>query len=170
MKWTQYAYWGAISLGLSMGITQPLLAEVLEGKVVRVADGDTCTVQPNQGKAERVRFLAIDAPESKQAFGAQSKKNLEQLILNKTVKVEFNRRDQYGRITGKILLENEDINLAQVKAGFAWHYKTFARQQTPEDAKAYAAAEETARQKKWGLWAGARPQAPWAFRRENGTR
>lgn len=167
MRYRNHIVLGCLLSVSGMGAS---MADIIEGKVVRVGDGDTCIVQAEKGASERIRFLAIDAPELKQAFGTQSKKNLEQLILGKTVKVEFNRRDQYGRITGKVMLDKEDINLAQIKAGYAWHYKTFMRQQTPEDAKAYTAAENEARQKQIGLWSSTRPQAPWSFRQENGTR
>jgi endonuclease YncB( thermonuclease family) len=38
--------------------------------------------------------MGIDAPEKKQAFGQKSKENLSELIYNKQVTVEYNKRDR----------------------------------------------------------------------------
>ncbi len=37
--------------------------------------------------------------------------------------VEYRKRDRYGRILGKVLLDGIDVCLQQAKAGLAWHYK-----------------------------------------------
>jgi len=108
----------------------------------------------------------IDAPESHQAFGAQSKKNLSDLVFNREVTVEYEKTDQYGRIVGKILMDGKDINLEQVKAGLAWHYKEYQREQTATDRELYARAEDEARSARRGLWADADPIEPSAFRRD----
>ncbi|MCB1995644.1 MAG: thermonuclease family protein [Rhodoferax sp.] len=55
--------------------------------------------------------------------------------------------------------------LELVAAGLAWHYKAYEREQTAQDRQAYAAAEETARARRLGLWADAEPVPPWEFRR-----
>jgi endonuclease YncB( thermonuclease family) len=41
-----------------------------------------------------IRLMGIDAPEKKQAFGQKSKENLSELIYNKQVTVEYNKRDR----------------------------------------------------------------------------
>ena len=46
-------------------------AAELEGRVVRVADGDTLTVLVHN-RMLRVRLVEIDAPEKRQAFGTRS--------------------------------------------------------------------------------------------------
>ncbi len=38
-----------------------------------------------------------------------------------------------------------DACLEQVKAGFAWHYKKYQHEQSPEDQRLYAEAENKAR-------------------------
>jgi len=134
--------------------------------VVRIADGDTVTVLDASYAQHRIRLQGIDAPESHQAFGTQSKKSLSQLIFNKTVTVAYNKTDQYGRMVGKILLDGKDINLEQVKAGMAWHYKDYEREQTAEDRDLYAQAEDEARSARRGLWVDANPVEPSAFRKE----
>ena len=142
----------------------------LTGRVVRVADGDTLTVLDNTNTQHRIRLQGIDAPESHQAFGTRSKQSLSDMVFGKTVTVEYYKTDQYGRIVGKILLDGKDIDLEQVKAGMAWHYKEYEREQTPADRELYARAEAEARSARRGLWADADPVEPSEFRREERER
>src|SRR5438876_6563003 len=147
-------------------VTLPGGAESLTGRVVRIADGDTITVLDSTNTQHRIRLQGIDAPESHQAFGTQSKKNLSDMIFDKDVTVVYDKMDQYGRLVGKILLEGRDINLEQVKAGMAWHYKEYEREQTPADRELYAKAEDEARKARRGLWVDPEPIEPSQFRRE----
>jgi len=136
------------------------------GRVVRIADGDTITVLDGANAQHRIRLQGIDAPESHQAFGTQSKNSLSDMIFDREVTVEYDKIDQYGRIVGKILLDGKDINLEQIKAGMAWHYKEYQREQSPTDRDLYAHAEDEARNAHRGLWADADPVEPGAFRKE----
>jgi len=131
-----------------------------------VADGDTITVLDSTDTQHRIRLEGIDAPESHQAFGSRSKQNLSEMIFGKDVTVVYQKTDQYGRLVGKILLDGRDVNLEQVKAGMAWHYKEYEREQTPEDRELYAKAEDEARAARRGLWVDADPIEPSQFRRE----
>src|SRR2546421_11777423 len=132
-------------------------AETMTGRVVRIADGDTITVLDAMNTQHRIRLQGIDAPESHQAFGTQSKKNLSDLIFDQEVTVVYDKTDQYGRLVGKIVLAGKDINLEQVKAGMAWHYKEYKRAQSLEDRELYARAEDEARTATPGLWADGHP-------------
>ena len=132
---------------------------------MRIADGDTVTLLDGTNGQHRIRLQGIDAPESHQAFGAQSKRNLSDMIFGKHVTATCDKTDQYGREVCKIILENRDINLEQIKAGMAWHYKDYEREQTPEDRRIYAQAEAEARQAHRGLWIEANPVEPSEFRR-----
>ena len=66
---------------------------------------------------------------------------------------------------GKILLDGKDINLEQVRAGMAWHYQEYEREQAPADRELYAKAEDEARTARRGLWRDADPIEPSAFRK-----
>jgi len=136
-------------------------AATLEGVVTRVSDGDTIWVTPKVGPKEKIRMDRIDAPESKQEFGKEATDYLARRIKGKTVNVEWQKRDQYGRVLGVVWLDGADINLEMVATGNAWHYSHFDK--TPE----YAAAEKAARAAKTGLWAMPNPEAPYEFRRRN---
>src|SRR6267154_2750035 len=145
--------------------TAPTGSQTITGRVVRIADGDTVTVLDATNTQHRIRLQGIDAPESHQAFGTQSKKSLCDMIFDKEVTVLYDKTDQYGRLVGKILLNGKDVNLEQVKGGMAWHYKEYEREQSPEDRELYARAEDEARSARRGLWVDASPTEPGEFRR-----
>lgn len=149
---------------LLLCLALPAHADILTGKVVRVADGDTVTILDSSNQQHKIRLMGIDAPEKKQAFGQRSKQSLSEMVAGKTVRVDWNKRDRYRRIVGKILLDGRDVNLEQVKRGMAWHYKAYEREQDVEDRSAYAQAEHQAQSKHIGLWADANTLAPWEFR------
>lgn len=140
-------------------------AATIEGRVVGVADGDTVTVLDADKAQHKIRLSGIDAPEKNQPFGQRSKQSLSNLVFAKTVTVETDKRDRYGREVGKVLVGEVDANLMQVQRGFAWHYKAYEREQSVIDRKVYADAEYEARATKRGLWADAVPMPPWEFRK-----
>jgi endonuclease YncB( thermonuclease family) len=136
------------------------------GRVVGIIDGDTITLLDSINAQHRVRLQGIDAPESHQDFGEQSKKSLSEMIFDKQVTAVCDKTDQYGRQVCKIMCDDKDINLEQVKSGMAWHYKFYEREQSPGDRESYARAEDEARQVHRGLWRDANPIEPSEFRRE----
>lgn len=137
---------------------------LLEGKVVGVADGDTITVLDAQHRQHKIRLAGIDAPEKKQPFGTRSKQNLSALVFGKTVAVEWGKRDRYQRIVGKVLVAGHDASLEQLRAGLAWWYRQYAKEQTPEDRALYEAAEAEAGTARRGLWSDSKPIPPWDWR------
>ena len=140
-------------------------ASTLEGKVVSVADGDTLTVLDLQKTTHKIRLAGIDAPEKKQPYGHISKERLLKRTIGKQVTVEFSKNDKFGRIVGKITINGADICLEQVKAGLAWHYKAFEKEQSERDRQDYSAAESHARNQKLGLWRDIDPIPPWEWRK-----
>src|SRR5712692_10835795 len=141
-------------------------AQTLSGRVVAIADGDTITILDSANTQHRIRLAGIDAPETHQTFGEQSRLSLSGMIFGKDVSVSYQKIDQYGRIVGKIVLDGKDVNLEQVKAGMAWHYKFYEDEQTPEDRELYAKAEAEARAARRGLWQDPNPTEPYQFRKE----
>lgn len=146
-------------------LSQAAIANVIQGRVVGVADGDTITVLDSSNRQHRIRLAGIDAPEKAQAFGQRSKQSLSSMVYGKQVSVDWDKRDRYDRIIGRVSAQAGDVNLAQVRAGLAWHYKHYAGDQPAADRVSYARAESTARMEGRGLWADPSPVPPWEWRR-----
>lgn len=120
-----------------------------------------------------IRLAAIDAPEQDQPFGTRWTKHLSDLVFWKPVDVELTKHDRNGRIVGKVWVapadacpEAElscpmtlDVGLAQINAGMAWHYKQYAKEQSPKDRQRYSFEEEEAAVRRAGLWADKLAQA-----------
>lgn len=144
------------------------LADTLTGTVSAVTDGDTIRVKVGK-KEDKVRLMGIDAPEKSQNFGPEAKLNLSNQIGGQIVVIEFKKRDRYGRILGKVLHQNTDINLKQISEGYAWHYKQYEKDQSPADRDLYAETEADAQAQDVGLWQDANPEPPWDYRRKKRT-
>jgi endonuclease YncB( thermonuclease family) len=171
----QYIIFGFISLI----IYSPALADTLQGKVVKIADGDTVTIIDGSGKKHRIRIAGIDAPEKNQPYGDVSTQALVALVSGKIVTIEYEKRDRYKRIVGKILVDPQgdvfclaidwvkkiDAGLEQIKAGLAWHYKYYQMEQSEVDRRLYSEAELEARIKHLEIWKDEEPMAPWVWRR-----
>jgi endonuclease YncB( thermonuclease family) len=142
---------------------------VIEGKVINVHDGDTITVLDQSNKKFAIRLQGIDAPELKQEFGSVSQKNLSSLVLGKQVTIVWTKVDKYRRTVGTIMIDGRDVNIEQVKAGMAWHFKKYEDEQKPEDRVTYAAAEQAARAAKLGLWIDPNPTPPGDWRLDTKT-
>ena len=139
-------------------------ADTLTGHVVKVTDGDTITVLDDSKIQHKIRLAGIDAPERKQPYGEASRKHLASLVAGQTVTVNWTKRDKYRRIVGVITFNGQDVNLGQIRMGYAWHYKEYEREQSPADRRAYAEAEVEARGKRLGLWQDKEPMPPWEWR------
>ena len=131
-----------------------------DNRVVHISDGDTITVMTPNDNQLKIRLAEIDAPESHQAFGNKAKEALANKIFGKMVKVEWIKKDRYGRAIGKIYLNDRYINLEMVKEGWAWQYTEYSH--SPE----IASAQKYAKQNKLGLWSNSHPIPPWEFRKK----
>jgi endonuclease YncB( thermonuclease family) len=141
-------------------------AEELIGKVIKVSDGDTITVLDSNNQKHKIRLKGIDAPESQQAFGDISTQSLSELVYDKEVVVNWDKKDKYYRILGKVIIDGRDANYEQLKKGLAWYYKQYEKDLNDEDKKKYSEAEEWARNYTEGLWADSNSIPPWEYRRK----
>lgn len=148
--------------------------ETLSGYVVSIADGDTITVLDANNQQHKIRLSGIDAPEKAQPFGEHSKQNLAAMVFNKDISVEWNKRDRYGRIIGKVMVQPSDCQKclktldtghAQIIAGLAWWYRKYAKEQSPQDRGSYESDEQEARARHLSLWGDADPVPPWEWRK-----
>lgn len=142
-----------------------LFAETLNCpcKVVQVLAGDTVYILDQYKSSRKIWLAGIDAPQMNQPYGEQSTQNLIKLVLGKTITVEYTQRDRYGRIAGKLLHQGKDINLQQIKDGFAWHYKKNPNEQSGADRARYRNAQAETKRRRTGLWSSNSPIPPWEF-------
>ena len=145
-------------------------AETISGRIVAISDGDTVTLLDSAKQQHKIRLAGIDAPEKKQPFGQRSKEHLSDLVFGKVVEADCVKVDRYKREVCKIIVNGTDANLQQVKAGMAWWYRSYAKDQSKVDRSAYAAAEQEAKDAKRGLWSDAEATAPWEWRYKDKVR
>nr|MBC8361656.1 thermonuclease family protein [Candidatus Desulfatibia profunda] len=84
-------------------------------KVTRVIDGDTFETSRRK---RPVRLANVNAPEKGQRGAPKAKKDLENLILGKSVDVEAVARDKYGRAVAKAKVGNRIVNAAMRRKGY----------------------------------------------------
>ncbi|HEE3494336.1 TPA: thermonuclease family protein [Klebsiella pneumoniae] len=155
----QSANAGGIPSALA-GILSTLNLEI-QGKVIRVLDGDTIEVLQDK-KPVRIRLANIDAPEKKQAFGRWSANQLKALLAGQSVTVSYTQTDRYGRIIGHVFTTNgTDASRFMVQSGAAWVYERYNVDES------LPALQREAQEQKRGLWADANPVPPWEWRNEN---
>lgn len=139
-------------------------ADSLSGRVIRVADGDTITIQAPDGQQHKIRLNGIDSPEIGQDFGQASKRHLTKRILDREVTVSWRKIDRYGRLVAKVTIGELDVNLEQLRAGMAWYFRKYAGDVAPEDRPIYEKVESAARSERRGLWEQSNPTPPWEYR------
>lgn len=151
---------------LFSAVSLAIQAATLVGTVVGISDGDTIKVLDINKKEHKIRLMGIDAPEKKQDFGNESKKALSNYIYQREVTVEYKKKDRYQRILGKVILDKQDVCLAMISDGMAWHYKDYEKEQSKTDRDLYSQAVFKAREAKRGLWQDSKAIEPSAFRRK----
>lgn len=159
-----YRFLSILLLSSALGATA-VHGRDFDGRVIGIQDGDTVTVIDSAKQQHRIRIVGIDAPEKAQAFGASAKENLARLAFGKQADVRCSKRDRYGREVCSVFVDARDVGLEQVRSGYAWWFREYAREQSPEERKTYADAESQARAARRGLWRDAVPVAPWDWRR-----
>lgn len=142
--------------------TTALSDDLITARVVGVTDGDSIKVLAPGNKQVKIRLHGIDCPEGGQAFGKRAKQFTSNQCFGTTVQYREVDIDRYGRTVATVYLEDgTELNLAILKAGFAWHYRRYS------DRQDYADAQEEARRAGVGLWADKDPTPPWEWRRES---
>lgn len=127
--------------------------------VTKVIDGDTFWIDDGSDKV-KVRFIGIDAPETRNAgrkkkgyFGEEAKAYVTKLTQNKWIRLELDvsKKDIYQRLLAYIYLEDGTLlNANLVANGYA------IVDTHPPNVKyvdLFVDLQQTARQKKLGLWA-----------------
>ena len=144
-----------------------MLSAALLCLVVGISDGDTLTARcPTQDAVHpyqqiKVRFQGIDAPERKQPFGNRAREALSELTYMKEAELRCNKIDRYKRHVCSVWVapasaphgpRTLDAGLAMVTVGMAWWYRSYAKEQSPQERGQYEFAEQEAKAQKVGLW------------------
>jgi endonuclease YncB( thermonuclease family) len=135
-----------------------LAQERFTGKVVGVTDGDTISVM-RDGRAVWVRLEGIDCLENGQDFSKRAKQFTSEMTFGKDASIDVRDIDRYGRLVARVHIDDQDVSVALVHAGLAWHYTQYSN-----DPK-LATAEIAARSAKVGLGGQSNPVPSWEFRR-----
>lgn len=153
----------AAALGIVATAATAATAATLEGRVVRVTDGDSLWLEPvAPGAPVELRLEGIDAPEICQAWGPEARSALAEWVLGQQVRVKTVGRDTHGRTLGTVYLDARNINQRMVEEGHAWSSR-FKYDRGP-----YVAAERMARALGRGLNQGGGAIEPREFRRQHG--
>ena len=151
--------WLGIAIVLIAGGACPAWA--WHGKVTRVTDGDSLWVRPaDGGQPVKLRIDGIDAPEICQSGGQAARKALAARLAGRTVWVQTQRQDDYGRALATVSLDGEDMAAWMVSQGHAWAYR--------QGAGAYLALQVQAQAAGRGLFADRSALQPRIFRRQHG--
>lgn len=153
-----------LTASLLLSWTFAIASEVIEGRVVGVADGDTITVLTAAREQVKVRLEGIDAPEKAQPYGQASKQSLSQLVFGRQVRLECDKTDRFRRKVCRVFRGDLDVNREQIARGMAWHFDRYADEQPEEERLADEQAEMGARGRGAGLFADPRAVAPWDWR------
>ena len=120
--------------------------------VARVIDGDTIELTGG----DRVRLLAIDAPEKGQPLYDRATEVLGQLTVGKTVKLEFSgrKRDRYGRLLGFVLIDDTlMVNRVMLEKGLANLYLFKDTDNESDIIQMLLAAQREGMKNERGIWA-----------------
>jgi micrococcal nuclease len=126
--------------------------------VIRVIDGDTIVVSPN----EKVRLIGIDTPETVhpkkavQCFGKDAKEYTRKMVEGHTIRLALDEsnavhrhRDKYGRTLAYAYLEDGTmLNAELIRRGYAHAYTRFPFRYIVE----FREMERVARSQAVGLW------------------
>ena len=133
-------------------------------RVLYVSDGDTISVKKiingeKSGDLIKIRLFGIDAPETSQDYGYESKMVLMSMVKDKNIEIENRGKDRYDRVLAIVYHEKNNINEEMVKQGHAWWYEEYDKNN--EKMKKY---QENARKNRLGLFVKKGYMPPWEFR------
>ncbi|SHF68160.1 thermonuclease family protein [Chryseobacterium vrystaatense] len=130
-------------------------------KVVGISDGDTITVLLDGNIQKKLRLAEVDCPEKRQPFGKNAKQFTSDQVFAKQIRFAEMKKDRYGRSVAKVYYDNgKYLSEEIIKAGYGWWYYSYSKD------KNLGKIQDTAKNKKLGLWQDKKAVSPWEFRKE----
>lgn len=134
----------------------------LNGRVLRVTDGDSLTANVGEFGEVNIRLAYVDAPEHDQPWGNQATGALRALLKGADVQFRLRYRDQYARAIAEVWIGNRSVNEEMVRLGHAWTYERYV----PSARKSYYRnLMKKAKESRVGLWKAPAPTPPWEWRK-----
>lgn len=139
---------------------QGIQTDKQRAKVIKVADGDTITVEIN-GAKEKIRVIGINTPESVdprrpvECFGKEASNFAKETLLGQTILLESDasqaEKDRYGRLLRFVWINNETVDYGKlaISEGFAQEYTYEVPHKYQVE---YRHVQQSAQEKKNGLW------------------
>ena len=144
---------------LLLSLSLSIQSKTLKGRIIKISDGDTVTLLDSTNTQHKIRLDGIDCPERKQPFGTKATNFVKKLTTGKTIVVEWEKKDRYGRILGYVYADGVNVNKELLKNGLAWHYKHYNEDQE------LAKLEQQAKDKKLNIWSDKNPIEPYRWRK-----
>ena len=120
-----------------------------------MVDGDTLDVEC-RSLTDQVRMLRIDTPEAGRPGHAEARDALAELVSNRDIHLLFEekgvrQRGNYGRLLAYVYAGKVNVNIEMVRLGWSTFWTKYGGGRF---AKPFGSAEEQAKAKKRGIWAG----------------
>jgi micrococcal nuclease len=104
---------------------------IRKATVINIVDGDTIDAVVDLGYAmttvQRFRLLSVDTPERGQKGFSEAKQFVKDIILNKTVYIQSEKSDSFGRYLANVYFDDGDtiylLNDLLLSRGFAVPFK-----------------------------------------------
>ena len=137
-----------------------LIFSQIKGKIIKIKDGDTVVVLLSDKTQEILRLADVDCPENSQPFGKNAKQFTSEQVFGKKVTFYRINKDRYRRTIAKIFYDDEKyLSKEIIKAGFGWWYFKASKD------KELQKFQDTAKEKRLGLWSDKNAVSPWDFRK-----
>ena len=140
-------------------LTLSARAEELSGRILRVSDGTSLTLQDNHNHQQPIRLYGLAAPSLKQPGGSTARELLQKLVKNQDVRAHCHGTSP--KICVLADATGGDLGAELLRRGGAWV------QRASYKSGPYFTLEDSARAAGVGLWAEKEYQkiAPWDWQR-----